>query len=59
MSFAVTRLGYYNPFLFVGTTLTSVAAGLYTTLKTDSDRAKWIGYQVISGAGIGFILQMV
>ena len=59
MTFAVTRLGYYNPFLMVGTCLTSVAAGLYTTLSTDSDRTEWIGYQVISGAGIGFILQMV
>ena len=57
--FQVTRLGYYNPFLLLGTTLTSIAAGLYTTLTIYSGRAEWIGYQIISGLGIGFILQMV
>ncbi|CAD6593959.1 MAG: hypothetical protein ASARMPRED_008245 [Alectoria sarmentosa] len=58
LGFQVTRLGYYNPFLLLGTTLTSIAAGLYTTLTIYSGRAEWIGYQIISGLGIGFILQM-
>jgi len=39
--------------------LTSIGAGLYTTLTIDSSRATWIGYQIIAGLGIGFILQMV
>ncbi|MCJ1390773.1 hypothetical protein MMC18_003634 [Xylographa bjoerkii] len=55
----VTRLGYYVPFLLVGTALVSIAAGLYTTFEVDTPRAHWIGYQVLSGVGIGFILQMV
>ena len=58
-SFTVTKLGYYNPWLLFGTAMTSIGAGLYTTFKTDSGAAAWIGYQAISGAGIGSILQMV
>ena len=39
--------------------MTAIGAGLYSTFTVDTGSAAWIGYQVISGAGIGCILQMV
>ncbi len=55
----VTRLGYCNPFLLLGTVFVSTAAGLFTRLNLDSSKGHWVGFQILSGAGIGFILQMV
>lgn len=52
----ITVLGYYNPFIIVGTVLMCIATGLLTTLKLDSGSAEWIGYQVINGFGAGFFL---
>ena len=53
----VQRFGYYTPFMFVGVTILSIGAGLLTTLETDSGHAKWIGYQVLVGFGIGSCFQ--
>lgn len=53
----VTTVGYYAPFMGVGTVLASVGFGLLTTFKPDTGRPMWIGYQVIAGAGIGLGFQ--
>lgn len=37
--------------------ITAVGAGLLTTLKPDSGHAKWIGYQALTGIGIGLGMQ--
>jgi hypothetical protein len=52
-----TSQGYYTPFLYFGATLTSIGAGLLTTLKTNSGHAQWIGYQAVMGLGIGACMQ--
>lgn len=53
----VTVLGYYTPFMLLSSVLMSIGAGLLATLEVDSGSAKWIGYQFIFGAGVGFGMQ--
>lgn len=50
---AVTKLGYFQPFMLTGTVLVSVGSGLLSTLTISSGSNKWIPYQVIAGLGIG------
>lgn len=49
----ITVTGHYVPFLLLGAIMSTIGAGLLFTLDIDSGSAKWIGYQVISGIGIG------
>lgn len=51
------RTGYYVPQLFVCSVLMSIGAGLITTFKVDTGHAKWIGYQVLFGLGLGMGMQ--
>ncbi|RFU29857.1 hypothetical protein B7463_g6471, partial [Scytalidium lignicola] len=53
----ITNTGYYNPWMFACSTFMSIGAGLITTFKTDTSSAKWIGYQVIFGLGLGMGMQ--
>ena len=49
----ITATGYYNPWMILCAILMPIGAGLLSTLAPDSGHAKWIGYQVIFGIGIG------
>ncbi|KAI0469702.1 major facilitator superfamily domain-containing protein [Xylariaceae sp. FL0804] len=40
---------------FIGFALSAIAAGLFSTLRADSSRAAWAGYQVIAFGGTGLI----
>jgi MFS family permease len=53
----VTVLGYYTPFMLISSVLMAIGAGLLTTFETDTNSPKWIGYQFIFGAGVGFGMQ--
>ncbi|KAI8721934.1 MFS domain-containing protein [Fusarium sp. LHS14.1] len=53
----ITRTGYYVPWMFVATILTSVGSGLMTTFKTNTGHSAWIGYQVLFGLGLGTGMQ--
>jgi hypothetical protein len=53
----VTYLGYYTPFMLLSSVLMTVGAGLLTTFEVDTGSPKWIGYQFIFGAGVGFGMQ--
>lgn len=55
---STTLLGYYVPGAILGACLQSVGAGLISTWQVDSPQAKWIGYQVINGIGVGLINQI-
>ncbi|KAK9322000.1 major facilitator superfamily domain-containing protein [Lipomyces orientalis] len=55
---AVTIFGYYVPMFYLSAILSSVGAGLLTTFSTTTGHPKWIGYQVIYGAGVGAGMQM-
>ena len=54
---AVTVLGYYTPWMIASSVLMSIGVGLLSTLEVDSGHAKWIGYQIIYGFGVGFGMQ--
>ncbi|OJJ44953.1 hypothetical protein ASPZODRAFT_153281 [Penicilliopsis zonata CBS 506.65] len=49
----VTMAGYYTPFLIVSTAIVCIGAGLLTTYSVDISTSKWIGYQILTGAGVG------
>ncbi|EEU46912.1 uncharacterized protein NECHADRAFT_36043 [Fusarium vanettenii 77-13-4] len=53
----ITRTGYYVPWMFVATILTSVGSGLMTTFKINTGHSAWIGYQVLFGLGLGTGMQ--
>lgn len=46
--------GQYIPFVYLTVILMSIGTGLLSTLKPDSISAKWIGYQILFGAGSAF-----
>ncbi|KAF2401209.1 MFS general substrate transporter [Trichodelitschia bisporula] len=54
----VTVVGYYSPFIWAGTALFTVGSGLLFTLKVDSSRGVWIGYQILAGFGCGGAVQL-
>ncbi|MCJ1356954.1 MAG: hypothetical protein MMC33_006950 [Icmadophila ericetorum] len=54
----VGRIGYYLPFGVASGVLTIIGSGLLTTLTPTSPNGKWIGYQILQGAGRGFGLQI-
>lgn len=56
---AVTTWGYYTPFMYTATVLMCIGCGLLTTFQVDSDHSKWIGYQFLFGAGVGFGMQQI
>lgn len=53
----ITNTGYYNPWMFMCSTLMSIGTGLITTFQTDTGSPKWIGYQIIFGLGLGMGMQ--
>ena len=55
---AVSKIvGYAPPFMIASSIIMSVAAGLFTTFTTETGHAKWIGYQVLFGLGLGMGMQ--
>lgn len=53
----ITVVGYYTPFIYASVVLMTIGAGLITTFKVDTGHPKWIGYQVLFGAGVGLGMQ--
>ncbi|KAF3017953.1 hypothetical protein E8E15_004372 [Penicillium rubens] len=53
----VTACGYYTPFMIASAIIITIGAGLLTTLETDSNHSKWIGYQALFGIGLGLGMQ--
>lgn len=39
--------------------MTIIAGGLFTTLTPTTSVAKWVGVQILTGAGRGVVLQLV
>jgi len=55
---AVVKFGWYTPFMYFGSALFTVGSGLLYTLQLDSAAAKWIGYQILAGIGVGASIQI-
>ncbi|KAF7716754.1 MFS-type transporter [Penicillium ucsense] len=49
----VSAFGYYLPFVYFATIVTTVAGGLLTTLQAESGHSKFLGYQALYGIGLG------
>lgn len=47
------RIRYYIPAMIVCSILSSIGAGLLSTMTRYSDHSYWIGYQVLFGLGLG------
>ncbi|KAI9731552.1 MAG: hypothetical protein M1834_004672 [Cirrosporium novae-zelandiae] len=53
----VPIIGYYVPMMIAATILLSIGIGLITTFTPYTNSPKWIGYQVLTGSGLGLALQ--
>jgi hypothetical protein len=53
----VVAIGYYTPFLILGSVFMSVGAGLLYTLKPHASTGMWVGYQILFAAGGGMSLE--
>ncbi|KAJ5358290.1 efflux pump antibiotic resistance protein [Penicillium brevicompactum] len=54
----VTLVGYYTPFMIVGSMVMAVGAGLLLLFKVDTPSSMWLGFQIIFGAGAGIGLEL-
>ncbi|KAL8945451.1 MAG: hypothetical protein Q9183_008086, partial [Haloplaca sp. 2 TL-2023] len=54
---ATSVVGYYTPFMIVGSAIFVVGAALITTWQADVESGMWIGYQVVGGFGLGLTMQ--
>nr|POE85409.1 efflux pump roqt [Quercus suber] len=43
--FAITKIGYYAPFMIASSVISAIGAGLLSSLKVHSGSGMWIGYQ--------------
>ncbi|KAF1835106.1 MFS general substrate transporter [Decorospora gaudefroyi] len=53
----VQRIGYYTPFMIMGSCFMATGTGLVTTWNMGTSSSKWIGYQVLVGFGVGCTMQ--
>lgn len=52
--FGTAITGYYTPFVYASSILMSIGIGLLMTIQPQhTSQAKWIGFQILCGAGIG------
>ncbi|RAQ98940.1 sterol glucosyltransferase [Stemphylium lycopersici] len=55
---AVSRTGYYLPWGLAGAIVITIGNGLVSTFTASTSTAKWIGYQIVLGAGRGIAMQI-
>ncbi|KAL1963468.1 hypothetical protein VTN77DRAFT_8369 [Rasamsonia byssochlamydoides] len=55
---AVGKLGYYLPWSLASGMVSAVSNGLLSTFTPSTSTGKWIGYQILMGAGRGIGMQM-
>ncbi|GAD96063.1 hypothetical protein BC1G_12761 [Paecilomyces variotii No. 5] len=53
----VTKTGFYNPPALIGPAVGAIGAGLLCTVRVDTSTGRWIGYEIIAGAGFGAAIQ--
>ncbi|PLB51671.1 putative MFS multidrug transporter [Aspergillus steynii IBT 23096] len=54
----LSRVGYAAPFLLSGAAITAIGSGLLYTLKVGSGSGEWIGFQILTGLGVGWCFQV-
>ena len=56
--FLVVGSGHFVPFMVIGSAIGTIGCGLCYTLDIDTGSSYWIGYQAITGIGIGLGMQI-
>ncbi|KAI6780468.1 uncharacterized protein J7T54_002866 [Emericellopsis cladophorae] len=54
----ISSRGHYVPFMWLGTSVFIAGSVLLRELDVDSSMGEWIGFQILSGAGIGLAEQV-
>ncbi|KAF4334509.1 major facilitator superfamily transporter [Fusarium beomiforme] len=54
---SASAVGYLPPFVFFATIFSSIGAGMLYTFHPGISKSKWIGYQILFGAGSGTGIQ--
>ncbi|KAI4616461.1 uncharacterized protein J4E87_008727 [Alternaria ethzedia] len=54
----ITLVGWYAPFMWFGSAIFAIGAGMLYTLTVHSPPAQWIGYQILAGIGAGAGVQI-
>ncbi|CAI7591796.1 unnamed protein product [Penicillium manginii] len=54
----LSKYAYPQPFLLAGAALAAIGSGLLYTLEINTGSGKWIGYQLLTGIGIGWCFQV-
>jgi MFS family permease len=49
----ISKVGYYTPLFIISSIIMPIGSGLITTFTPTTGHAKWIGYQVLFGLGLG------
>ena len=55
--FFTTWVGYYVPTMLTCAVLMSIGSGLFTTFQPNTGDARWIGFEIIYGFGLGLAIQ--
>ncbi|KAI2618941.1 MFS general substrate transporter [Hypomontagnella submonticulosa] len=55
----VQKFGYYLPEVATGNALIAMGAGLTSTFSPSTSLSQIIGYQILTGAGRGFVIQLL
>lgn len=53
----VTKTGYFNLPALMGPIIATIGCGLLTTLRMDTSTVKWVGFEILTAAGIGMVMQ--
>lgn len=54
----ISMYGHFAPFLILGASLATVGTGLIYTLSVTSSNSAWIGFQALTGLGMGLAFQV-
>lgn len=58
VGFSISSVGWYVPFAWIGLVLFTTGSGLLFTLEVESNTPILIGYQVLTGLGLGGSVQV-
>ena len=53
----VTKTGWFTPPALVGPVIGTIGCGLLTTLDADTPTARWVGFMILTGGGMGIGFQ--
>jgi hypothetical protein len=54
--FMLSLVGYYTPFMLLGSTMMAIGFGFITAFKPNTEPSAWIGWQVMYGLGMGLAI---